>query len=529
MPPLALRTPLVRVRRCLGTSRRLIVFGALLAVCGGAPLNPPTLADEPSPREVRVRVAPELEAPAGPGRLYLFLGAPGTAEPRFGPNWFNPEPFFGINLPGPPVGEPATIDDRADGFPSPLGQLPAAKYRAQAVWDRKLQSANLNWEPGNLVSEVVDWDCTASEVPPLELVLGRAIAAPRFPARDGWRELTLVSERLSAFHGREVAIRAAAVLPDKLEPGRRYGTLYVIGGFGAGHHQVGRYRLAAGPQGADEEPLVRVFLSGDCPWGHHVFADSATNGPWATALVREFLPWVERELPLVPGPAARFVTGHSSGGWAALWLLLNHPGEFAGCWALAPDVVDFHDYQQIDLYAEPPQNMYRDGAGQRRPIARIDGQPRLWYDDFTRMDDVLAQGGQLRSFEAVFSPRGADGLPRRMYDRATGQVDPEVVDAWRAYDLAQLLRQRWPELAGLLTGKLRVTAGGEDTFYLEGAVRRLTELLRELGSDARVEVLPGASHSSFLTAEFEAALRREVGQRLAPAVAAGQPGAAAAR
>ena len=41
------------------------------------------------------------------------------------------------------------------------------------------------------------------------------------------------------------------------------------------------------------------------------------------------------------------------------------------------------------------------------------------------MEDVIGDGGQLHSFEAVFSPLGHDGRPRPLWDRATGAMDPE--------------------------------------------------------------------------------------------------------
>ena len=82
-----------------------------------------------------------------------------------------------------------------------------------------------------------------------------------------------------------------------------------------------------------------------------------------------------------------------------------------------PDPIDFHDFQQIDLY-EPlpdgtPRNMYVDESGARRPVARRGGEVMLHYEDFVRREDVLNPGGQIRSFEATFSPPGADGTPRR--------------------------------------------------------------------------------------------------------------------
>jgi hypothetical protein len=158
-------------------------------------------------------------------------------------------------------------------------------------------------------------------------------------------------------------------------------------------------------------------------------------------------------------------------------------------WSTSPDPVSFHDYQQVNLYADPPLSLYFDERGQRRPIARNGRTVTLWYDSFGKMDDCIGRGGQLRSFEAVFSPLGEDGQPRKLWDRQTGRIDPEVARAWEAYD---------------------VTIGDLDTFYLDGAVALLADTLKELGSDAEVTILAGENHSSLLTQEFYRKMRRQM-------------------
>ena len=114
----------------------------------------------------------------------------------------------------------------------------------------------------------------------------------------------------------------------------------------------------------------------------------------------------------------------------------------------------------------------------------------LFYDRFSRMDDVIGWGGQLGSFEAVFSPLDHDGRPRKLWDRATGAIDPAVAKAWEAYDIRLVLERNWPALGPKLKGKLHVITGDLDTFYLEGAVKLLKESLAKLGSDAVVEIIP---------------------------------------
>jgi pimeloyl-ACP methyl ester carboxylesterase len=276
--------------------------------------------------------------------------------------------------------------------------------------------------------------------------------------------------------------------------------------------------------------LVQVVLDPDCGTGHHVFADSATNGPRGAALIEELIPHIERTFPVLANPRARLLTGHSSGGWSSLWLQLSYPDVFGGTWSTSPDPVDFRDFQQINIYA-PGENMFRDRQGKRRPLARVGAVPALFFDRFCRMDDVIGWGGQLGSFEAVFSPLDRDGRPRKLWDRATGAIDPEVARAWEKYDIRLVLERHWPKLGPKLKGKLHVITGGMDTYYLEGAVKLLKASLAKLGSDAVIEIVPGRSHSIFdrqiaerLDREMNAAVREFLPSRQPDLLPSRQPG-----
>jgi pimeloyl-ACP methyl ester carboxylesterase len=464
------------------------------------------------------------------GRLYLFL-TQRFGTPMRGPDWFRPEPFFRLEVRGFKPGESRTIDNRATGFPGGVDELPAGRYRAQAVLDHDFYDPTPADGAGNFYSEVVEVEIAdpnsdagandgvdksgrqAGEPgTTFQLHLTKTVKPPEFPDSKWVKEIVLPSQSLERFHKREVIERAAVVLPASYydQKDRRYPAVYIIPGFGGSHRDGLRY-VAAPPQPEKEETeFIRVYLSGRCKWGHHVYADSATNGPRGEAMVREMIPHIDREFRTVAAPTARFVMGHSSGGWSSLWLQVTYPEVFGGVWSSSPDPVDFRDYQGVDLYADPPQNMYRDEQGDRRPIARRGETQVLWYDGFTKMDDVIGRGGQLRSFEAVFSPLDASGPPKRLWNRETGQVDWGVAKAWEKYDISLILRRDWQRLQPLLAGKLHVTMGTHDTFYLDGATRLLAERLKELGSDARITFVEGASHGSFLTPEYYSRVRREM-------------------
>jgi hypothetical protein len=194
-------------------------------------------------------------------------------------------------------------------------------------------------------------------------------------------------------------------------------------------------------------------------------------------------------------PSGRLLTGHSSGGWAALWLQVSYPKLFGGAWPTSPDPSDFRDFLGINLYA-PNANVYRKPDGTPRPLARDKGEMLVAIEDFTRREVVVGEyGGQIASFEWVFSPRGAGGLPVPMFDRTTGAVNPAVIAYWKEhYDVAEHLRRHWPEFRRDLDGKIHLTVGSADTFYLDGAAHLLEATLKGLGAKTDFRYVEGRSH-----------------------------------
>ena len=471
-----------------------------------------------APAEKQTPLAFELTYPAalhpdGPisARVYVMLG-PGAnpGEPRHGPNWFKPEPFFAVEARDWKPGEPLRIDGKATGFPGSLDRLTPGDYAIQAVVRLNPDTHSLGNGEGNAYGPVVRARLDPAVGGTTALRVDQRVPPRAFTETDRIKLVEIPSPLLSAFYHRPIRHRAAVILPEG-DPKQKRGTLYIVPGFGGDHHMAARF--LGSPRMDFGKDLIRVVLDPDCGTGHHVFADSATNGPRGRALVEELIPHIEKTYPAIASPRARLLNGHSSGGWSSLWLQVTYPDTFGGVWSTSPDPVDFRDFQKIDLYA-PGENMFRDRDGQRRPIARRGTQPFLFYDDFSRMEDVIGDGGQLRSFEAVFSPLGADGHPRRLWDRTTGAIDTKVAKAWEPYDIRLVLERHWPALAPKLAGKIHVVTGALDTFYLEGAVRLLKDSLKALGSDAVVEIVPGRDHSSILDAELAARFDREMNDAL---------------
>jgi S-formylglutathione hydrolase FrmB len=440
-------------------------------------------------------------------RVYVMTGQGNSrAEPRFGPNWFRPQPFFARDVKDWKEGQPVVIDSTALGYPGPLDSLEPGEYHFQAVVRLNPDTHSIGTGEGNAYGPVVDVKLDLRETATIKLEVDKLVPPRAFRETDRIKLAELESPLLSAFHHRPIKHRAAVILP-AAKVDHELPAVYIIPGFGGDHHMAGIF-TASGRMGFAQD-LIRVVLDPDCGTGHHVFADSATNGPRGKALIEEFIPYLEKAFPMVSDPRARLLNGHSSGGWTSLWLQVTYPDFFGGTWSTSPDPVDFRDFQRVDIYATG-ENMYRGAKGDRRPIARMGGRPVIFYDSFSRMEEVMGPGGQLGSFEAVFSPLAPDGKPRKLWNRATGAIDPQVAKAWEAYDIRLIVEQNWPALGPKLAGKIHVITGGMDTFYLEGAAQLLKESLAKLKSDAVVEIIPGRDHGSILDAKLAERIDREM-------------------
>jgi hypothetical protein len=194
-------------------------------------------------------------------------------------------------------------------------------------------------------------------------------------------------------------------------------------------------------------------------------------------------------------PSGRFLQGHSSGGWATLWLQTKYPKIFGGTWSTSPDPSDFHDFTGPDLYA-PHANLYRKPDGSAYPLVRDKGVVLATMEQVAKQERVIGPyGGQISSFDWVFSPRGPDGTPMPMFDRETGDVDPYVAAYWRDhYDIAHLVAKNWKTIGPDLRGKIHLFVGTADTFYLDGPAHRLQAVLDSLHAGAHFTFIPGRTH-----------------------------------
>jgi hypothetical protein len=229
---------------------------------------------------------------------------------------------------------------------------------------------------------------------------------------------------------------------------------------------------------------VYVFLDLGCPLGFHEFANSENNGPWGSALIEEFIPSLEKQYRVFPDPNSRFLTGQSSGSWAGLWLQINYPDQFGGVWAVSPDPVDFSSFVGC--------NIYDSGANF---IKTKNGEPLEINQILLNADLVIGEGWQMGSFEAVFSPRGTDSKPRRLWNRVTGEIDPAVAITWQKYDIRRILESNWSTLGPKLKGKIHIYVADDDTFGLDDPVRSLQTAMATINANLDITILEKGGHN----------------------------------
>jgi pimeloyl-ACP methyl ester carboxylesterase len=452
------------------------------------------------------------------GRLLIFMTSQEKPLEMIEPDFLNPRAVFltGVEIHNLEQGKPVEVDPDALAFPSPFSSAPAGNYQLMALLDVDHSYTYDGTGAGDLYSEVkAVSNLNPSSSQTIELTLTKRIPERNVSDTDSVKLINFESPSLTAFWGRPIMMQAGVVLPPGYtkNPAQRYPTVYEVHGYGGTHLNAWRRGPELVQQMAEGKTpeMIYVFLNAKCPLGHHVFADSVNNGPWGHALTAELIPYLEKKFRMDARVSGRFLTGHSSGGWSTLWLQVNYPEVFGGTWSTSPDPVDFHKFTGPDLTKTPPQNFYWGADGHPYNLVRFHGREIMTLQDYALLERVEGYfGGQMASFDAVFSPRGADGQPMPLFDRETGRIDPAVQKYWERYDITRLLKNNWATLGPKLRGKLHIIVGTADTFHLEEAVYVLRDELKSLNSDAKIEFIEGRDHFDL----YEGGLSERIAQEM---------------
>jgi hypothetical protein len=489
-------------------------------------------ACQPGTDLVRVEVTFDEALSSEPldGRLILVLSQRPEGEPRFHvTDGVGAQPVFGLDVDGWAPGQAAVFTDTTFGYPVPrLADLPRGSYRAQAIVNRyetftrsdghtvKLppdRGEGQQWarKPGNLYSEVVDFRVGGSDGGRLELTLDQEIEELPDPATletDWVKFVRIRSDLLSDFWGTDMYLGAWVLLPQGFEehPEARYPLA-----IWHGHFPASFSAMRVEPPDTTEPCVYSARFSLDCynhvqqRYQHELYqqwtspgfprhlvveiqhptpyyddsyaVNSENNGPYGDAIMQELVPEIERQFRGIGEGWARFTYGGSTGGWEAMAVQVFYPDEFNGAYVACPDPIDFRAYTVVNLY-EDANAYYLDERFKRTPRPGHRnwlGQVDRTLEESGHLELVLGtksrSGQQWDVWESVYSPVGDDGYPQRIWDKVTGEIDPDVAEYWREnYDLVHILRRDWATLGPKVAGKLHIYVGDMDNYYLNNAV-----------------------------------------------------------
>ena len=456
------------------------------------------------------------------GRLLIFMKKDdGKPSDGFGADFADPNAVWisGTEVADLNPAKPLIIDADLLSFPSAFSTAPAGQYQIFALLDRDHSYTYNEMGPGDIYSIVVKASMPSAET---SITLTKTVPERKVDVPANARLVEFESPLLSAFWGRPIKMRASVILPPSYnKTTQRYPTVYNVSGYGGTHLNALRGAAAREKEMLDGKrpEMINVYLEAQVPLGHSVFADSANNGPWGTALEKEFIPYLEKQFRMDAKPSGRFLTGHSSGGWTTMWVMVTHPDFFGGTWSTSPDPVDFRNFTGPDITKTTPQNVYTDANGKEYNLVRDQGKELMTLRQYAQQERVLGYyGGQFGSFNAVFSPKGDDGQPMKLFDVDTGRIDPFVQKEWQKYNISRLLIDNWKTLGPKLKGKIHIFVGTADTFHLDEAVRLLDAELKKLGSDAKIEYIEGRTHFNLYDGGLADRIAKEMYAVARPAV-----------
>ncbi|MFW6137424.1 MAG: alpha/beta hydrolase-fold protein [Candidatus Aminicenantaceae bacterium] len=489
------------------------------------------------------------------GRMLLMISADDSREPRFQiSNGPDSQLIFGIDVNGLEPETEAVIDSGVFGYPlSSLTEIPEGEYWVQALINRyetfhladgrvlklppdKGEGQKWNLKPGNLysVSRKIHIHPDSNEMIPI--VLDQEI--PPIPEPEDTKYIKHVkiqSKLLSEFWGRPTYLGAHVLLPEGFEdhPEARYPLCVFHGHF---PHDFGGFRET--PPDPDLEPdysarfdihgynrivqqqaydfycywtapdtprMLIIKIQHPTPYFDDSYAvNSANMGPYGDAINYELIPYIEKRFRGIGEGWARFLYGGSTGGWEALAVQVFYPDMYNGCFAACPDPIDFRAYTLINIYED--KNAYyfdSDWKQTPRPRSRTTlGEVTCTLQEVQYKEAVLGSkgrsGGQRDVWLTLFGPAGEDGYPKHLWDKMTGEIDPETAEYWcENFDLRHIMERDWESLGPKLKGKIHIYVGDMDNSYLNNAVYLMEDFLESTTNpyyDGEVDYGDGAGH-----------------------------------
>ena len=453
-------------------------------------------------QKFEVSFSSEVMSESFSGNIILYLSKE-NKNPKDAFLYFDLQPVFRVNVDEVAPEKSVVFDDNAVSYPVELSNIERGTYYVQAVFDRNLGGQFIGMSPGNIFSNTIQVQLNKNYNAIFNIVCDQIIDEMPFTETPYLKELRIKSELLSKYHKQDTYIAGAVSIPQEYydNPKKTYPVIFSIFGFGANyklHAGNERYRFSQ----LDNKPAIVVYLDGNCQEGHSTYANSEINGPWGDALIKEFIPELENRYRT---NKAKFLFGHSSGGWTVLWLQINYPDVFSGAWSSAPDPVDFRNWQGENLYKT--NNLFYNANGDLIADCTLAGRfPLVSAKDIYRMENVICRGEQMHSFDAVFSKLDTNGNVIRLVDPVSGNVNKKAVEYYKRYDISYQLKHNWAEYDGIINGKIRISVGVNDNWYLQESIHLMEEEMNKIDAGIEFEYFSG-DHFTVFTDDY-----REKGQ-----------------
>ncbi len=496
----------------------------------------------------------QTSAQALDGRLLLLLSTDPSDEPR---NQINDTPrsqmVFGLTVDGWKPGEAAVVDASAWGYPvRSLKDVPPGDYYVQALLNKyetfhradgktvkmhmdQGEGQHWNISPGNLYSKPEKIHIgPGSEAH--TVVLNQVIPPIPTPEDTKYvRHIRIQSATLTKFWGRPMYLSAVVLVPEGFDehPQARFPLVIFHDHFVSDFDDFRttppdpnlkpdyseRFHLA-GYNRIQQEEAYKFYQKWTSPGFPRVLivkiqhanpfyddsyaVNSANVGPYGDAIETELIPAIEKQFRAIGAGWARFMYGGSTGGWESLAVQIFYPDHYNGTFAACPDPIDFHAFENINLY-DDKNAFYLEGAHKQVPQPAMRdylGHTLITTEDNNAYELALGDHGrsgeQFDIWQAVYGPVGEDGYPAPIFDKKTGVIDHKVADYWRQhYDLEAILQRDWAKLGPELQGKIHIYVGSDDTYFLNDAVYRMQDFLESTKNppyDGEITYGPRAEH-----------------------------------
>lgn len=263
-------------------------------------------------------------------------------------------------------------------------------------------------------------------------------------------------------------------LPPSYDGKKRFPVIYMLAGFtGTGlsylNYGFGGVTL---PQRlnhliASKKMQECIVVMPDCMtrYGGSQYVDSTGTGRYATHLVEELIPHIDKTFATFASVQCRAVMGKSSGGFGALSLAMRFPGVFGAAACHSGDVA--FDLTYASGFAKVARALAKYGSV-KKFMAIYDRAQKKPKDGFPIIE--------MMAMSACYSPQPKRRPPENFdlpFDLHTAETNKAVFAKWLAHDPLVMVQDPKYRKALKALHTLFIDVGVQDEYFLDYGARRL--------------------------------------------------------